>query len=60
MSERCLCHSHIQVDSFNHSDHMLNSALGRSDGRVYEALYELVKQDPLTRHPPMSPFKAHL
>ena len=25
-----------QVDAFNLSDHFLNSALGRHDGRVYE------------------------
>ncbi|CAE7824648.1 ACOX1 [Symbiodinium sp. CCMP2592] len=28
------------VDAWAHSDHSLNSALGRHDGRVYEALWE--------------------
>ncbi|CAE7709557.1 Acox2, partial [Symbiodinium necroappetens] len=28
------------VDAWGHSDHSLNSALGRRDGRVYEALWE--------------------
>jgi len=28
------------VDAWGHSDHCLNSALGRRDGRVYEALWE--------------------
>ena len=37
------------VDSFNHSDHRLNSALGRYDGNVYEALLESTKNEPLNR-----------
>lgn len=28
------------VDAWGHSEHCLNSALGRRDGRVYEALWE--------------------
>ena len=31
------------VDSFNHTDFKLNSALGKYDGNVYEALYESAK-----------------
>lgn len=44
------------TDSFNLSDHLLNSALGKHDGKVYETLYALAKADPLTRLPPVSPF----
>uniref|UniRef100_A0A7S4IFR4 Acyl-coenzyme A oxidase n=1 Tax=Vannella robusta TaxID=1487602 RepID=A0A7S4IFR4_9EUKA len=39
------------VDAFNHSDHLLNSALGRYDGRVYEALLESTKNEPLNHTP---------
>jgi len=35
------------VDAFNFSDRDLNSALGRYDGNVYEALYNWTKLDPL-------------
>ncbi|PKY17080.1 peroxisomal acyl-coenzyme A oxidase 1 [Rhizophagus irregularis] len=34
------------VDSWEFSDNMLNSALGRYDGNVYEALYNWAKLDP--------------
>eukprot|EP01099_Mayorella_cantabrigiensis_P001049 TRINITY_DN1436_c0_g1_i1.p1 TRINITY_DN1436_c0_g1~~TRINITY_DN1436_c0_g1_i1.p1 ORF type:complete len:701 (-),score=144.17 TRINITY_DN1436_c0_g1_i1:48-2150(-) len=34
------------VDAFNFSDHQLDSCLGRFDGRVYEALYQYVLDDP--------------
>jgi hypothetical protein len=37
------------VDAFNFSDHELNSALGRYDGRVYEALYAWAQQSPLNQ-----------
>ena len=37
------------VDSFNLSDHELNSALGRYDGRAYETLYEWAQQSPLNK-----------
>jgi acyl-CoA oxidase len=49
-----------QTDAFNFSDHMLGSALGRYDGKVYEAMYQHAKNDPLTLHAPMSPFISHL
>lgn len=39
------------VDAFNHSDHRLNSALGRFDGNVYEALLESTKNEPLNHTP---------
>jgi len=35
------------VDSFNFSDHLLGSALGRYDGQVYQALYENTLRDVL-------------
>ncbi|CAK9057637.1 A chain [Durusdinium trenchii] len=33
------------VDAWGHSDHCLNSALGRRDGRVYEALWDSVQPE---------------
>merc|ERR1712217_309613 len=35
------------VDGWNIPDFLLNSCLGRYDGRVYEALYEQTKYEPL-------------
>ncbi|CAG8435874.1 6886_t:CDS:2 [Diversispora eburnea] len=35
------------VDAWEFSDNMLNSALGRYDGNVYEEMYKRVKMDPL-------------
>ena len=35
------------VDAFDIPDFVLNSALGRRDGKVYEALWESTKQEPL-------------
>ncbi|KAK1272608.1 Peroxisomal acyl-coenzyme A oxidase 1 [Acorus gramineus] len=35
------------VDSFNYTDHYLNSSLGRYDGNVYPTLYEEAWKDPL-------------
>ncbi|CEM11963.1 unnamed protein product [Vitrella brassicaformis CCMP3155] len=37
------------ADSWNIPDNLLNSALGRYDGRVYEALYESTKYEPLNQ-----------
>ena len=37
------------VDAFDLTDYYLNSALGRSDGRVYETLYDWAQQSPLNR-----------
>jgi len=37
------------VDAFNHSDRDLNSALGRYDGNVYEALFDWTKLDPMNQ-----------
>ncbi|TMW63106.1 hypothetical protein Poli38472_002047 [Pythium oligandrum] len=38
-------HAVVLVDAFNFSDHALNSALGRYDGNVYQALYDSAQQD---------------
>ena len=35
------------IDAFDFSDTILNSALGRFDGRVYEALYESARRSAL-------------
>jgi acyl-CoA oxidase len=35
------------VDAWAFSDMNLNSALGRYDGRVYEALYSMAQREPL-------------
>jgi len=37
------------VDAFNLSDMYLNSALGKYDGKVYEALYEWAQKEPLNK-----------
>jgi acyl-CoA oxidase len=37
------------VDSFNFTDYDLNSALGRYDGHVYEALYDWAQKEPLNK-----------
>ncbi|KAF9970886.1 hypothetical protein BGZ73_006266 [Actinomortierella ambigua] len=35
------------VDAFGHSDYYLNSALGRYDGKVYEAYTEMATKEPI-------------
>lgn len=35
------------VDAFDYRDEMLNSALGRYDGNVYEHMFEWAKRSPL-------------
>ena len=37
------------VDAFEFTDHILDSCLGRYDGRVYEALYDWAKKSPLNQ-----------
>jgi hypothetical protein len=38
----------VQItDAFEFSDYELGSVLGRHDGRVYESLWEEVKNDPI-------------
>ena len=48
------------VDAFNHPDFLLNSALGRRDGNVYEALYEKAKACPTNVNPDGNGFAEHL
>ena len=48
------------VDSFNHSDHRLNSALGRYDGNAYEALLESTKNEPLNRTQVVDGYEQYL
>lgn len=40
------------VDAFDLPDFLLDSALGRYDGRVYEAVLEKVDENPLNKTPP--------
>eukprot|EP00730_Choanoeca_flexa_P009175 TRINITY_DN12600_c1_g2_i29.p1 TRINITY_DN12600_c1_g2~~TRINITY_DN12600_c1_g2_i29.p1 ORF type:complete len:668 (+),score=194.81 TRINITY_DN12600_c1_g2_i29:1242-3245(+) len=37
------------VDAFDLSDHFLNSALGRKDGNVYQALFDYAQKEPLNQ-----------
>lgn len=37
------------VDAFDHSDKMLDSALGCYDGRVYERMYDWARRAPSNR-----------
>jgi acyl-CoA oxidase len=46
------------TDLFDFSDAQLCSALGRRDGRVYEALLAGARRDPLNHVPPFNPFAA--
>ncbi|KND04432.1 uncharacterized protein SPPG_00161 [Spizellomyces punctatus DAOM BR117] len=39
------------VDAFDWDDYVLDSALGRYDGKVYEALIEFAKKEPLNKQP---------
>lgn len=39
------------VDAFNFSDTTLNSAIGRYDGKVYEALFDSALQNPMNQFP---------
>lgn len=38
------------VDAFDYPDRLLNSALGRYDGQVYDALYEYAKSSSLNMY----------
>lgn len=44
------------VDALDIPDRVLNSALGRSDGNVYEAIYEHARDSPMNE---MAPFKGY-
>jgi acyl-CoA oxidase len=48
------------VDAFNYTDRQLNSALGRYDGRVYEAMVEAVKRSPLNASDVVQGYEEHL
>ena len=48
------------VDSWGLSDWELNSALGRRDGRVYEALFAQAQREPLNRLQPRGGWRSLL
>jgi len=48
------------MDAFEFSDNVLNSALGRHDGRVYESLYAGAKASPLNASDPFNGYEQHL
>ena len=48
------------MDAWNIPDFLLNSCLGRYDGRVYEALLEQTKVEPLNEHDITEGYYRHL
>lgn len=48
------------VDAFNFPDFLLNSTLGRADGRVYQALFEKAQQCPTNLRPEGNGFDEFL
>jgi acyl-CoA oxidase len=48
------------TDSFEFPDNVLNSALGRHDGKVYESLYLAAKQSPLNKQDPFLGYEEYL
>lgn len=48
------------VDAFEFPDNTLNSALGRRDGNVYEALYESAVASPLNKHTVLPEYRKTL
>ncbi|CAB1107019.1 unnamed protein product [Ectocarpus sp. CCAP 1310/34] len=48
------------VDAWDLSDFQLNSALGRFDGRAYEALLETTERNPLNGRDPVQGYEEHL
>lgn len=48
------------VDAFNFSDYELNSALGRYDGNVYEALFDMAQLEPLNKKSVSDGYKPYL
>jgi acyl-CoA oxidase len=48
------------VDAWNVPDYLLNSCLGRYDGRVYEALYEQTLYEPLNKTDIATGYYQHL
>eukprot|EP00211_Chloroparvula_japonica_P003585 CAMPEP_0119121714 /NCGR_PEP_ID=MMETSP1310-20130426/2214_1 /TAXON_ID=464262 /ORGANISM="Genus nov. species nov., Strain RCC2339" /LENGTH=720 /DNA_ID=CAMNT_0007111291 /DNA_START=106 /DNA_END=2268 /DNA_ORIENTATION=+ len=45
------------TDAFEFTDNILNSAIGKFDGRVYEALYAAAKASPLNNKDPFEGYK---
>jgi len=48
------------VDAFDFPDKVLNSAIGRFDGNVYEALYEAAQKAPLNQKDPFDGYNEYL
>uniref|UniRef100_A0A8C2DBP7 Acyl-coenzyme A oxidase n=1 Tax=Cyprinus carpio TaxID=7962 RepID=A0A8C2DBP7_CYPCA len=48
------------VDAFDYRDEMLNSALGRYDGNVYEHMFEWAKRSPLNHTEYLKPLQSKL
>eukprot|EP00921_Rhytidocystis_pertsovi_P008302 GHVQ01013612.1.p1 GENE.GHVQ01013612.1~~GHVQ01013612.1.p1 ORF type:complete len:751 (-),score=81.28 GHVQ01013612.1:452-2704(-) len=48
------------TDAFGFPDYLLNSALGKYDGRVYEALYKATHYEPLNQHDVAEGYYKHL
>jgi acyl-CoA oxidase len=48
------------VDAFDIPDRVLNSTIGRSDGNVYEALYEAAKKSSLNLRDPFDGYEEVL
>jgi acyl-CoA oxidase len=48
------------VDAFEIPDRVLNSAIGRHDGNVYEALYEMAQKSPLNLQDPFVGYEEFL
>lgn len=48
------------VDSFDFNDRILDSALGVSDGNVYERIFESAKKSPMNSEPVNKSFHQYL
>lgn len=48
------------MDAFDFPDSILNSAIGRYDGNVYESLYESALKAPLNQRDPFDGYKEYL
>jgi acyl-CoA oxidase len=48
------------VDAFDFPDFLLNSALGRYDGKVYESLYNWAQQEPLNQSKVVPGYAKHI
>jgi len=45
------------VDAFDFPDRVLNSTIGRFDGKVYEALYEAAQRSAFNKHDPFEGYE---